>query len=105
MLIRCQEQLVRGLTAPVPGKGSSIFYRCWGPWGLPLCDSCLPCVATPSAHAYHPLCSHPQKIRPCPNVNEGKMQENPLINLNRGSLISPPKAFPPLSPRGRAEGQ
>lgn len=74
----------------------------WGHWGLPLCCCC--CWATPSAHTYHALHSPPQQIHPSPNAPEGEMQENTLINSNRGCPTFPPKAFPPPSTQRRAGG-
>lgn len=91
-LIRCWEQWYKTLLLPFLANARAFYTGAGGSGGFPCATAAW---ATPSAHAYRPLRSPPQQIHPGPNVTEDEMQENPLINLNRGSLISPPKAFPP----------
>lgn len=75
--------------APYTGAGGSVtFPHVTATWATP--SAHLPTKSTPTLRVTH-------------HVTEGEMQENPLISLNRGSLISPPKAFPPQPPRAELE--
>lgn len=92
-LIRCWEQRYKTLLLPFL-ENALISYTAVGQWGLPLCCCC--CLG-------HPISPHspPQQIHPSP---KGEIEENTLINPNRGSPIFPPKAFLPHLLRAELEG-